>query len=162
MIMCAMFFACSQSSPGGGPASSDGQIVNSTSPSAPEAISVSAKDFVDSFVETQKCVLKELSTHPNIDATKKPSSEDLAKITKALEDKSQNSQTSDAAWNDLTKGCNNAEINSIHSFFQCQQTACADTNPSSANTKHKACAMPNAGDGCKASFGQFMYRFSPL
>jgi hypothetical protein len=161
-IVCVLFFACSNPSTSAVTTSDKGQEIKSEPPQPSESLSVNAKSFVDSFIDTQKCVIKEISTRGSADASKKPSAEDLAKITNTLDEKSQNSQISDSAWGDLTKGCNNAEINSLHSFFQCQQAACDDPNPSSANEKHRACALPVTGDGCKTSFGQFMSRFSPF
>lgn len=163
-ITCTTFLACSQQpSPSNVAVAKDSYPPVATDVNDSATASISAKSFLDTFLVTQKCILaKQLEALSNSTSTQKPSAEDIAKMTKTLEDKAQDSNNKDAAWNELSKGCNDSEISSMNRFFTCQKAACDDTNPTSANEKHKACALPDAGEGCKKSFGEFIHHFSPM
>ncbi len=168
-ITCTSFFACSQTPTSSTPLSSSSSSLKDNQPSVtadelPRAVSssVDSKEFLDVFVGTQKCVVEKLTELSNSDSPQKPPAEEIAKISKAFDEKSQNTANTTAAWGELTKGCNDTEITSIQNFFACQKDACDEPNLTAANEKHKKCAEPEAGEGCKKSFSQFMNHFSPF
>ncbi len=163
IMLLTTLSACSQKNTDGiktsdsGPASG-GSAGDGGGGSAGREPSVSAKEFIETFTEAQQCVLAKtaelLSTST---APDKPNADELKNFAKAVDEKTKDEALKNQAWSSISKGCNGAELDSIHNFMQCQHTACGKKDMKAA----QACAVPTAGEGCKNSFKDFTFSFFP-
>lgn len=127
-------------------------------------VAVDSKEFLDTFVDTQNCIVnKEVAAIAKSTAADKPKDEEIAKMTKVMEEKARDESNKNAAWQDLKSGCNESEVGLLYTFFQCQNAACTESDAKAAEEKHRACTPPeSASEGCKKSFGLFIKRFAPF
>lgn len=127
-------------------------------------ITVDSKDFIDTFINTQKCIVK--NEMPAMiasgEAKNAPSAEQLEQAIVKLDEKSADKANTDAAWKDISTSCNGDEVSSMHKFFDCHKSACGSSDLKAAEAKHRECGEPQAGEACRKAFDQFAQRFFPF